>query len=68
MEILIKKTSKKDFFQTENITRESFWNLYRPGCVEHLILHNMRKSKAYISNLDLIAVFENKESAKLTFY
>lgn len=60
MEILISRTTAKDFFQTENITRESFWNLYKPGCVEHLILHNMRKGKAYISRLDLVAVFENE--------
>ena len=60
MEILIKQTSEKVFFQTENITREAFWNLYRPGCVEHLILHNMRNSNSYISRLDLIAVSKNK--------
>jgi predicted N-acetyltransferase YhbS len=60
METLIRTATEKDFFQTENITRESFWNLYRPGCVEHLILHNMRNSKAYISRLDLIVVFENE--------
>jgi predicted N-acetyltransferase YhbS len=60
MEVIIQRTAERDFFQTENITRESFWNLYRPGCVEHLILHNMRNSKAYISRLDLIAVFENE--------
>jgi len=60
IEILIRRSTEQDFFQTENITRESFWNLYRPGCVEHLILHNLRNSKAYISSLDLIAVFENE--------
>ena len=60
MEILIKQTSEKVFFQTENITREAFWNLYRPGCVEHLILHNMRNSNSYISRLDLIAVSKNE--------
>lgn len=60
MKIPIQKTTKKDFFQTENLTRESFWNLYKPGCVEHLILHNIRNSENYISNLDLIAIFENE--------
>lgn len=60
MEILIGRTTEKDFFKTEYITRESFWNIYKPGCDEHLILHNIRKSKAYISKLDLIAVFENE--------
>jgi predicted N-acetyltransferase YhbS len=60
MEILIQRTTEKDFSQTENNTREAFWNLYKPGCVEHLILHTIRNSKSYISELDLIAVFENE--------
>ena len=60
MEVLIQKTTVKDFFRTEYITRESFWNIYRPGCVEHLILQNIRNSNSYISKLDLIAVSENE--------
>lgn len=60
MEVLIQKTTVKDFFSTEYITRESFWNIYRPGCVEHLILHNIRNSNSYISNLDLVALNENE--------
>ncbi len=60
MKILIEKTNKKDFSQTENITREAFWNLYKPGCEEHLILHNIRKTKSYISELDRVAFFENE--------
>ena len=60
MDITIQRTIEKDYFRTEYITRESFWNLYRPGCVEHLILHNMRNSNSYISRLDLIAVSKNE--------
>jgi len=60
MEILIQTTTEKDFFETEFITRESFWNLYKPGCNEHLVLHNIRNTSAYISQLDLVAVFENE--------
>lgn len=60
MEVTIQRIIKKDFYKTENITREAFWNLYKPGCNEHLILHNLRKSKCYISELDLVAVFENE--------
>ena len=44
MEILIQRTKTKDFQTTENITREAFWNLFKPGCDEHLVLHNLRKS------------------------
>ncbi len=60
MKILIQKTKPKDFLITENITRETFWNLFKPGCDEHLVLHNLRKSNCYISNLDLVALSENK--------
>jgi predicted N-acetyltransferase YhbS len=60
MKVLIQRTTVKDYFPTENLTRESFWNLYKPGCDEHLVLHNLRNSESYISLLDLIAIFENK--------
>jgi len=60
MEILIQRTKPKDFLITENITRETFWNLFKPGCDEHLVLHNLRKSSSYIPNLDLVAQSGNK--------
>jgi len=60
MEIFIQRTKTKDFLTTENITRETFWNLFKPGCDEHLVLHNLRKSNSYISNLDLVAQSGNK--------
>ena len=54
MKFNIRKTHKNEFFITEFLTRETFWNLYNPGCSEHLILHNFRQSDAYIKELDLI--------------
>lgn len=56
MEVIIRNTTKSDFEPTEHITREAFWNLFKPGCDEHLVLHNLRKSESYISQLDLVAV------------
>ena len=60
MEIVIENTAEKDFFQTENLTREAFWNMYRPGCAEHLILHNLRKSRCFVALLDRVAVMDGK--------
>ena len=60
MKVLIQRTIGKDYSLTENITREAFWNIYKPGCNEHLVLHNIRNTKSYISELDLVAVFENE--------
>jgi predicted N-acetyltransferase YhbS len=59
MKAIIQRATKKDFHQTEIITRESFWNIYKPGCDEHLVLRNIRNSNSYISELDLVAILEN---------
>jgi len=58
MEITIQKTKPNEFLITENITRETFWNLFKSGCDEHLVLHNLRKGSGYISSLDLVAISE----------
>ena len=60
MEITIRKTSKDEFFETENLTRETFWNLYQSGCTEHFMLHNFRKSNAWVEELDIVALIDDK--------
>ncbi len=56
MTTIIRKTFANEFKITENLTREAFWDLYKPGCDEHLALHQLRRSTSYISELDLVAV------------
>lgn len=60
MKLIIKQTSRDDFSITENITREAFWNVYKPGCSEHLILNKLRKSQSYIKELDLVAFYNDQ--------
>ena len=60
MNIVLKKEEEKDFFDVEKLTREAFWNVYRPGCCEHLVLHKLRKSRSFIPELDFIAL-DNKK-------
>jgi predicted N-acetyltransferase YhbS len=60
MEIHIQQVAQDDFRITENITREAFWNLYKPGCNEHLVLNKLRKCKNYIAELDLIVFHDNE--------
>ncbi|MBN2893427.1 MAG: N-acetyltransferase [Bacteroidales bacterium] len=59
MEIIIKNTEKADFYKTENLTREAFWNLFKPGCDEHLVLNQLRKSKNYVAELDFVATLDD---------
>lgn len=60
MKTLIRQTTSEEFKITENITREAFWNLYKPGCDEHLVLHQLRVSNSYVPVLDLIAILDGK--------
>lgn len=38
----------KDYREVENLTREAFWNTYRPGCTEHYVLHKYRENPDFI--------------------
>ncbi len=60
MNLLVKQINQNDFAITENITREAFWNVYKPGCSEHLVLNKLRKSQSYIKELDLVAMNNNQ--------
>ncbi len=58
MNISIRLEEEKDYRVVEYLTREAFWNVYRPGCVEHLLVHKIRKVRAFVKELIFVA-FEN---------
>ena len=60
MNIIIRNEKENDYRTVEELTREAFWNLYVPGCNEHFILHNLRKSSDFIPELDFIAEKEGQ--------
>ena len=49
MEIRLEKEC--DYLEVDNLVRDSFWNVYRPGAFEHYIVHNLRKDECFISDL-----------------
>ena len=50
----IRPERPEDYRKTENLTREAFWNVYRPGCTEHYVLHCFRSRPEFIPELDLV--------------
>ncbi|MDL2272536.1 N-acetyltransferase [Desulfovibrio sp. OttesenSCG-928-I05] len=56
----IRRERPADYRETENVTREAFWNHYSPGCTEHYILHVMRDCPAFVPELDYVAVHEGR--------
>ncbi|MDR2535683.1 MAG: N-acetyltransferase [Treponema sp.] len=60
MEIELRREEKTDYRIVEALTREAFWNIYRPGCIEHWILHTIREAGEFIRELDYVAVYNNE--------
>jgi Predicted acetyltransferase len=51
---VIRLEKKEDYRKTENLVRESFWNVYRPGCLEHFVLHCLRDNPDFVPELDFV--------------
>lgn len=52
--IIIRLEQANEYCEVENLVRESFWNVYRPGCLEHYVLHQLRKDVAFVKELDFV--------------
>lgn len=52
--IIIRNEKKEDWEIVERITRQAFYNLYVPGCVEHYLVHIMREHEDFIPELDFV--------------
>ena len=57
---MIRLEQPKDYREVENLTREAFWNVYRPGCTEHYVLHLFRTNPDFIPELDLVMEEDDK--------
>ena len=44
----------EDHRAVENLVREAFWNVYRPGCSEHYVIHVLREDPAFVKELDFV--------------
>lgn len=51
---VIRLEKPEDFRAVENLVRESFWNVYRPGCLEHYVIHVLRDDPAFVKELDFV--------------
>ncbi len=50
----IRLEQREDYREVEVLTREAFWNVYRPGCTEHFVLNQYRSNPDFIPELDLV--------------
>ena len=57
---IIRREVQEDYRETENLVREAFWNVYRPGCSEHYVLHTFRSRTEFVPELDLVMEKDGK--------
>ncbi len=60
MNIKIRHENENDYRVVEEVAREAFWNLYFPGCAEHVVVNKMRKSKDFIPELSFVIEVDGK--------
>ncbi len=53
-DITIRLENKEDYAEVESLVREAFWNVYRPGCLEHYVIHVLRDDPAFVKELDFV--------------
>jgi len=52
--LTIRLEEEKDYRAVEELTRESFWNVYKPGADEHYFVHTMRNHPDFIPELAFV--------------
>jgi putative acetyltransferase len=67
MNLMIRPERDNEYRAVEELTREAFWNVNFPGCVEHFCLHNLRNSEDFIPELDLVAELDGKPVGNIVY-
>ena len=56
----IRVEEERDYSTVESLVREAFWNVYRPGCTEHYVLHRLRSNPDFIPELAFVMEVDGK--------
>ncbi len=65
--LIIRRESPEDYAAVEVLTRAAFYNVYQPGCDEHLIVHKMRSSPDCIPALCHVALWEGRLAGHILY-
>ena len=60
MNITIRNEHPNDHRVVETLVRDSFWNVYRPGCLEHYVLHTLRSDPAFVHELNFVMELDGR--------
>ena len=64
--LTIRLETEKDYSAVEEITRETFWNIYKPGADEHYFVHTMRSHPDFIPEMAFVLELDGTSTAEPT--
>ena len=65
--LIIRLERKEEYREVESLVRESFWNIYRPGCLEHYVLKKLRDDKDFVHELDFVMEKDKEIIGQIAF-
>ena len=57
---IIRLEREEEYREVEYLVREAFWNVYRPGALEHYVLNQLRNDNAFVPELDFVLEKDGK--------
>ena len=60
IDYVIRLERKEEQREVETLVREAFWNVYRPGCLEHYVLNQLREDAAFVPELNFVMEQDGK--------
>ena len=63
----IRLENENDYLKVENLVRNSFWNIYRPGAYEHYIVHNLRNDPSFVKELAYVIEKDDKIIGQINY-
>lgn len=58
--VIIRLEKQEEYRKVEDLVRESFWNVYRPGCLEHFVLKRLRSDPDFVPELDFVMTLDGE--------
>ncbi len=65
--LTIRLEKEEDRRAVETLTREAFWNVYKPGCSEHYVVHTFRDDPDFVPELNLVMELNGKLIGHIMF-
>lgn len=66
-DLVIRGERPDEYRAIESLIRDAFWDIYRPGCVEHLVVHRLREDSSFVPELSLVAVLDGQRVGAIVY-